>query len=191
VAWSALPLARSRGDHRGRSRVAGRSRAPDPGTSRCPRASSRGSAGCGGSTSVEALLVTPHSQRDAGVRAISRSIRSAARGISAWLQISSLWAKLLALGVRNGVEDLQAARAFEDTQAPAFNRLVRERIYEALAVLRAAVDVEHDSPVTDWVVEHFDPEPDDGLTAAAPTPSKTPSKPSLANTASATKPPRS
>lgn len=81
-----------------------------------------------------------------------------------------MWAKLLALGVRNGVEDLHAEGAFDDSQAPAFNRLVRGRIYEALAVLRAAgaPDVDADSPVMSWVVEHFDPEPDDGLSAAVP-----------------------
>jgi hypothetical protein len=81
-----------------------------------------------------------------------------------------MWAKVLALGVRNGVEDLHADGAFDDSQAPAFNRLVRGRIYESLAVLRAAgaPDVDADSPVMDWVIEHFDPEPDDGLTAAVP-----------------------
>lgn len=79
-----------------------------------------------------------------------------------------MWAELLALGVRNGVEDLHASGAFTDDQAPAFNRLVRDRVYEALAVLRAAGDAEPDDPMMDWVVEHFDPEADDGLSAAAP-----------------------
>jgi hypothetical protein len=81
-----------------------------------------------------------------------------------------LWAKVLALGVRNGVEDLHAAGAFDDAHAPAFNRIARSRIYEALAVLRAAgaADVDPDSPIMDWITEHFDPEPDDGLTAAVP-----------------------
>lgn len=79
-----------------------------------------------------------------------------------------MWAKLLALGVRNGVEDLHASGAFTDDQAPAFNRLVRDRVYEALAVLRAAGDTEPDDPMMDWVVAHFDPEADDGVSAAAP-----------------------
>jgi hypothetical protein len=35
------------------------------------------------------------------------------------------WAKVFALGVRNGVEDLHAGGAFDDGQAPLLNRLTR------------------------------------------------------------------
>jgi hypothetical protein len=49
-----------------------------------------------------------------------------------------LTAKLLALGVRNGVEDLHAAGCFDDSQAPLFNRTVRARILEALLALEFA-----------------------------------------------------
>lgn len=41
-------------------------------------------------------------------------------------------AKVIALAARNGVEDLHAAGAFSDRQAPALNRRIRGRIYELL-----------------------------------------------------------
>jgi hypothetical protein len=41
-------------------------------------------------------------------------------------------AKMIALAARNGVEDLHAAGAFSDRQAPSLNRRVRGRVYELL-----------------------------------------------------------
>jgi hypothetical protein len=44
-------------------------------------------------------------------------------------------AKLLALGARNGVEDLHVAGVFSDQQAPSLNRRIRGRIYELFVAL--------------------------------------------------------
>jgi hypothetical protein len=44
----------------------------------------------------------------------------------------AMLAKVIALAARNGLEDLHAAGAFSDRQAPAFNRGIRGRIYELL-----------------------------------------------------------
>lgn len=41
-------------------------------------------------------------------------------------------AKMIALAARNGVEDLHAAGAFSDQQAPALNRRIRGSVYELL-----------------------------------------------------------
>jgi hypothetical protein len=45
-------------------------------------------------------------------------------------------AKVIALVARNGVEDLHAAGAFSDKQAPALNRRIRGSIYELLLATR-------------------------------------------------------
>ncbi len=50
--------------------------------------------------------------------------------------LDGMWAKLIALGARNGAEDLHVAGAFSDRQAPALNRRLRGRIYEVLIALR-------------------------------------------------------
>jgi len=50
--------------------------------------------------------------------------------------LDAMWAKLIALGARNGAEDLHVAGAFSDRQAPALNRRLRDRIYEVLIGLR-------------------------------------------------------
>src|SRR5450759_482630 len=47
-----------------------------------------------------------------------------------------LSAKTIALAARNGVEDLHAAGAFSDQQAPSLNRRIRARIYEVLLARR-------------------------------------------------------
>lgn len=77
-------------------------------------------------------------------------------------------AKLFALAVRNGVEDLHSTGAFSDAQAPTFNRLVRNRFFEALLVLEAARDADPESPLMKWAAERFDTEAPDGLSAVLP-----------------------
>jgi hypothetical protein len=57
-----------------------------------------------------------------------------------------MWAKLIALGARNGVEDLHVAGAFSDRQAPALNRRLRGRIYEVLVALRRLEPDRADGP---------------------------------------------
>jgi hypothetical protein len=59
-------------------------------------------------------------------------------------------AKALALGARNGVEDLHAGPAgcFTDDQAPGFNRAMRARLYEALVALRLSFS--DATPNHDW-----------------------------------------
>jgi len=50
--------------------------------------------------------------------------------------LDAVIAKMIALAARNGVEDLHAASAFSDQQAPALNRRIRGRIYELLLANR-------------------------------------------------------
>jgi hypothetical protein len=47
-------------------------------------------------------------------------------------------AMIVALAVRNGVEDLHAEGVFSDAQAPDFNRGVRNGLYEALVAHKEA-----------------------------------------------------
>lgn len=54
-------------------------------------------------------------------------------------------AVILAVLVRNGVEDLHAAGAFEDSQAPTFNRLVRQELYQAEVAASVKGDMEQDA----------------------------------------------
>lgn len=61
-------------------------------------------------------------------------------------------AKIVAIGARNGVEDLHAAGAFSDPQAPAFNRRIRNRAYETLL----AVHHSHATTDADWFTKYVD-----------------------------------
>lgn len=61
------------------------------------------------------------------------------------------WTMLVALGARNGVEDLHAARLIEDGQMPLFNRTVRRWLYEGFVAVRV-VGEEHAN--RDWF-EHY------------------------------------
>jgi hypothetical protein len=60
--------------------------------------------------------------------------------------LEAMWAKLIALGARNGAEDLHVAGAFSDRQAPALNRRLRGRIYEVLIALRRLDPDQPDDP---------------------------------------------
>jgi hypothetical protein len=60
--------------------------------------------------------------------------------------VDAMWAKLIALGARNGTEDLHVAGAFSDRQAPALNRSLRGRIYEVLVALRRLDPDQADDP---------------------------------------------
>src|ERR1700689_780857 len=60
--------------------------------------------------------------------------------------LDAMWAKLIALGARNGTEDLHVAGAFSDRQAPALNRCLRGRIYEVLIALRRLDSDQADDP---------------------------------------------
>jgi hypothetical protein len=77
-----------------------------------------------------------------------------------------MMAKFLALGVRNGVEDLHAEGAFGDDLAPTFNRLVRRHIYEALYAL-THVDADSEK-LRDYIVELAGDDLDDPLRALLP-----------------------
>lgn len=60
-------------------------------------------------------------------------------------------AKVIALAARNGVEDLHAAGAFSDQQAPALNRRLRGRIYELLLATRHRDSTRAHDPFTAYV----------------------------------------
>ncbi|MDX6670917.1 MAG: hypothetical protein QOI91_1280 [Solirubrobacteraceae bacterium] len=55
----------------------------------------------------------------------------------------ALWAMMLALGARNGVEDLHASGAFEDEDAPLLNGALRRHLYGALVALTYSTNTRH------------------------------------------------
>ncbi len=59
-------------------------------------------------------------------------------------------AKIIALAARNGVENLHAAGAFSDQQAPALNRRIRGRVYELLLATHRR-DYRHDDPLDKYI----------------------------------------
>lgn len=62
------------------------------------------------------------------------------------------WAALvICMSTRNAVEDLHAAGAFSDRQAPAFNRGIRNRAYEVLLALQALADTGHDDRLVEFL----------------------------------------
>jgi hypothetical protein len=62
------------------------------------------------------------------------------------------WAALvIGMSTRNAVEDLHAAGAFSDHQAPAFNRGIRNRAYEVLLALQALADTGHDDRLVEFL----------------------------------------
>jgi hypothetical protein len=79
---------------------------------------------------------------------------------------ATLWAKTIALAARNGVEDLHAAGAFSDGQAPALNRWLRGHVYEVLMALRRMDARRVDDPFTAYLVDLIDDEEEDWLRAA-------------------------
>jgi hypothetical protein len=64
--------------------------------------------------------------------------------------IDAVIAKVIALAARNGVEDLHAAGAFSDRQAPSLNRRLRGRVYELLLATRER-DPRQDDPFAAYV----------------------------------------
>lgn len=60
-------------------------------------------------------------------------------------------AKVIALAARNGVEDLHAAGAFSDQQAPSLNRRLRGRVYELLIATRHRDSSQRHDPFTAYV----------------------------------------
>jgi hypothetical protein len=60
-------------------------------------------------------------------------------------------AKVIALAARNGVEDLHAAGAFSDQQAPSLNRRLRGRVYELLLATRHRDSSRRHDPFTVYV----------------------------------------
>jgi hypothetical protein len=79
-------------------------------------------------------------------------------------------AKLFALAVRNGVEDLHAEGAFDDREASRLNSAIRGRIYEALLAIDAAGsgDEARADAATDWLIAHADLSVEDPLCGALP-----------------------
>lgn len=62
-------------------------------------------------------------------------------------------AKLIALVARNGVEDLHAAGAFSDQQAPALNRRIRGRVYELLVATHRRDYRWDDDPLGEYIAD--------------------------------------
>jgi hypothetical protein len=60
-------------------------------------------------------------------------------------------AKVIALAARNGVEDLHAAGAFSNQQAPSLNRRLRGRVYELLIATRHRDSSRRHDPFTAYV----------------------------------------
>lgn len=59
-------------------------------------------------------------------------------------------ATIVAVLVRNGVEDLHADGAFDDSQAPTFNRLVRRELYQA--GVAASLEGEREQDALDYLL---------------------------------------
>jgi hypothetical protein len=53
-------------------------------------------------------------------------------------------------------------------RAVAFMRIVRDRCFEGLLMLRVAQKLPDDPRIQEWAAEHADPEPEDGLSAVLP-----------------------
>jgi hypothetical protein len=65
------------------------------------------------------------------------------------------WAALVVgMSTRNAVEDLHAAGAFSDQQAPAFNRRIRNRAYEVLLALQALAETGYDDRLVEFLDDH-------------------------------------
>lgn len=60
----------------------------------------------------------------------------------------AVFAKMIALAVRNSVEDLHANGAFSDRQAPGLNRRIRGRVYEVLIAIHRGDLGRDDDPFT-------------------------------------------
>jgi hypothetical protein len=60
-------------------------------------------------------------------------------------------AKMIALASRNGVEDLHAAGAFSDQQAPALNRRIRGSVYELLLATHRRDYRRDDDPLGQYI----------------------------------------
>ena len=63
----------------------------------------------------------------------------------------AMFAKVIALAARNGVEDLHADGAFSDQQAPSLNRRLRSRVYELLIATRHRDSSRRHDPFTAYV----------------------------------------
>ncbi len=63
----------------------------------------------------------------------------------------ALLAKVIALAARNGVEDLHAAGAFSNQQAPSLNRRLRGRVYELLIATRHRDSSRRRDPFTAYI----------------------------------------
>jgi hypothetical protein len=73
-------------------------------------------------------------------------------------------AKMLALGVRNGLEDLHCDGAFSDSEAPRLNRAVRNRIFEVLAAVAIGYSQDEEGKAAtafDWLFTSY-PTSEDG-----------------------------
>jgi len=79
---------------------------------------------------------------------------------------AAMWAEVIALGARNGVEDLHAAGAFTDDQAPVLNWRLRGHTYEVLIALRSMDSRRDDDPFTAYLIDVIDDRPQDPLRAA-------------------------
>jgi hypothetical protein len=65
--------------------------------------------------------------------------------------VEVLLTKIIALAARNGVEDLHAAGAFSDQQAPALNRRIRGRVYELLLATHRRDYRRDDDPLDNYI----------------------------------------
>jgi hypothetical protein len=68
-------------------------------------------------------------------------------------EFSVLGAMTIGMAARNAVEDLHAAGAFSDKQAPALNRRLRNRAYEVLLAIAALADTGHDDRLAEFLAE--------------------------------------
>jgi hypothetical protein len=73
------------------------------------------------------------------------------RGPESGDEFSILAAMTVAVSARNAVENLHAAGAFSDKQAPALNRQLRDRAYEVLLALQALADTGYDDRLAEFL----------------------------------------
>ncbi len=81
----------------------------------------------------------------------NRAYTRLAREQGPHIDYDAVIAKVIALAARNAVEDLHAAGAFSDQQAPALNRRIRGRIYELLLANRLRDVSRSNDPFSNYV----------------------------------------
>jgi hypothetical protein len=83
---------------------------------------------------------------------------------------AALWSMAVALGARNGMEDLHHQGVVDDEHMPTLNRALRSHLYDAFSVVKAVVDGAHpaEDDLMDWLGERIDLDCEDPLVEVVP-----------------------